>query len=447
MNIGIADIIENKYIEIKRQFTSSLLKTISAFANYHDGEIIIGISDNGEVIGLHNKSISSLRLSIENSINDSFSPRPHFEMFEKLIDNKTILVLKIYKGEYIPYYYNNKAYKRSDTSTVEVDRTELNRLILEGQNFTYEELQSSSQNLYFSYLEKKFREIKKINSLSIDVLKSLELIKNDKYINSALLLADNNSASNSKIILVKYTQSYMDILDKLELVNMSIVEQFDKCVDFFHKHISVKEIISGAYRETIEEIPIVAYREAIANAILHRDYMAKGDIKVEFFDDRIEIISPGGLPLGISEKEYIEGRLSIMRNRIIADIFLRLGAIEKLATGIRRIKEHYVGSAKQPGFDVAENSIKVILPKKVAVKKLEIERHNLKLLNVDEKKIIVSIKQNTEISRKQAESIINKGKTYTYKVLKGLMDKGYIFSIGKGKNTVYLLINVKIIKE
>ncbi|MGB4440043.1 MAG: ATP-binding protein [Sedimentibacter sp.] len=110
------------------------------------------------------------------------------------------------------------------------------------------------------------------------------------------------------------------------------------------------EVIKGAYRETIEEIPLVAFREAIANAIVHREYMLEADVRVEIFDDRVEILSPGGLPIGITEEEYIDGRVSIPRNRIISDVFLRLGIIERLATGIRRIREYYKNSGANPEF-------------------------------------------------------------------------------------------------
>jgi ATP-dependent DNA helicase RecG len=99
-----------------------------------------------------------------------------------------------------------------------------------------------------------------------------------------------------------------------------------------------------------------------------------------------------------------------MRNRIIGDIFLRLGIIERLSTGIRRIKEYYIGSINQPVFDVKENSIKVILPKVLTNVIKESKEIEYKALNEDESKLIDYIKENGEISRKQAEDILCKGK-------------------------------------
>lgn len=427
---------ETKYVECKREYSGTILKTVSAFANYHDGRIIIGVDDGGEVIGVENTA--QLRLNIENAINDNLNPSPYYEFQVKELNSKLIIIIKVFKGSFTPYYFKNKAYKRLDTSTVEVDRFELNKLILEGQNYNFEDLESKNQELDFDYLQRKFRTAKKINSLGEDTLKSLELIKNGKYTNSAALLSDTNPIEDACVILVRYSENLMNIRDKVVLNNISIVEQFDRCIDFYHKHISVYESIEGAYRQTNEEIPLVAYREAVANALLHRDYMAKGDIKVELFEDRLEITSPGGLPPGISEEEYMDGRLSIMRNRVIADIFLRLRIIEKLATGIRRIKEYYAGAVYQPKFDVKQNSIRVVLPKKIPEGEVNKKGRDFQDVTRDEKKILDFMSKNGEITRQLAEQELKKGKTQTAKIIKGLLDKNYIVIIGKGKNTRYL---------
>ncbi len=122
------------------------------------------------------------------------------------------------------------------------------------------------------------------------------------------------------------------------------------------------EIVESAYRKTVEDVPYVAYREAVANMLVHRDYSVAVDSRIEIYSDRIEIVSPGGLPIGMLREEYIEGRLSKPRNRKIADIFLRLKVIKKLATGIRRIKEQYIHQEVKPGFIVSENAVVVVLP-------------------------------------------------------------------------------------
>lgn len=129
-----------KYLEYKEQLTKTYLKTVSAFANYHDGTIVFGVSDDLKVVGLDDPS--KICLSIENQINDSISPCPDFEL--KINNDKTVSLF-VKKGYSQPYTYNDKSYKRNDTSTVEVGKIEQNRLILLGLNQNYEDLPSSLQ--------------------------------------------------------------------------------------------------------------------------------------------------------------------------------------------------------------------------------------------------------------------------------------------------------------
>lgn len=125
---------ENRYVEFKESTKSkTYLKTVSAFANYDGGKIYFGIRDDGSVCGVEN--IIKERLNIENQINDNIKPRPNYHIE---VDDQNILVLEVICGEDKPYYYNNKAYKRNDTSTIEIERLELQRLILEGQNLNFE---------------------------------------------------------------------------------------------------------------------------------------------------------------------------------------------------------------------------------------------------------------------------------------------------------------------
>lgn len=291
-----------------------------------------------------------------------------------------------------------------DTSTVPTNKTEHENLILKGRNIGYDALFYEGKELYFDYLSKKLRERLGVGILTPDILKTLGLMNGENYTIAASLLSDKNPVNNAVLSLVRFDSDRgLNIKDKKILRNVSILEQFDKSIEFYHKHINVMEVIKGAYRETIEEIPLVAYREAIANAIVHREYMMDADVRVEIFDDRVEIISPGGLPIGITDEEYIDGRISIPRNKIISDIFLRLGIIERLATGIRRIREYYRNSGANPEFLIAQNSIKVILPRVNSTTDSAGTINNAeKRLNEDELKIMKFVKSAGRITRKEA---------------------------------------------
>lgn len=437
---------ESKQVEFKRQYSKNILKTVSAFSNYHDGEIIIGIDDDLTIVGV--KDVSSEKLNLENAINDNIIPRPYYEIHEETIEDKIVLILKVYSGENTPYLFNNKAYKRMDTSTVLVQRHDLEALVLKGRNQGYDELPYGNDDLSFEVLNKKLREKLNLGVISKDILKTLGLIKNEKYTNAAALLSDNNPQHVGGISLIRFEgTSVNQIRDRLILKNVSILEMFDRAIEFYHKHINKSEIIKGAYRQTVEDIPFIAYREAVANAIIHRNYLLEADVRIEIYDDRIEIISPGGLPPGITAKEYLDGRVSVMRNKIIADIFFRVGIIERLATGIRRIKEYYRSYEVKPDFLILENSITVILPNVRTEYESVMQRNNTKCerlsermneLSEAERDLMDYIAENGKINRLEAESLLNVRKTYAVKHLNELIQKGLIIRVGGGRNTYYV---------
>jgi ATP-dependent DNA helicase RecG len=303
---------ENKYTEFKSLYTKSLLKTVSAYANYHDGIILVGINDQKEIIGIEN--LDDTRLQIENAINDVIDPRPYYEIEVKQYEQKNVLLIQIFKGDNTPYLYEKKAYKRLDTASVPVDRRALEELILYGKNMTYEMIKAPVQELTFSVLKSKLKERLSLEDLSNDLLITLELKSKKEYNLAAALLSDHNPIKNANLQLIAYEgSSVSNIKDRQPLLNVSLLKQFDLGIDFFKKHINQSEIIRDAYRELVAEVPLVAYREALANLIVHRDYSRAVDARVEIFNDRIEIMSPGGLPIGISESEYLSGRISVLQ--------------------------------------------------------------------------------------------------------------------------------------
>ena len=142
---------ETRTTEFKEEITNTFLKTVSAFSNYDGGEIFFGIDDNGNVKGL--TDVKQACLDIENKINDSITPQPDYTL--ELQNNERTIKLTIKSGLQKPYLYRSKAYKRNDTATIEVDRLELSRLILEGKNIRFEELPCEDQELTFDTLSRR----------------------------------------------------------------------------------------------------------------------------------------------------------------------------------------------------------------------------------------------------------------------------------------------------
>ncbi len=251
---------ESRYLEHKEDISNSFLKTVSAFANYQGGKIKFGIRDSGEVVGINNPKQACL--VIENKINDSINPKVDFLL--QVSADTNVITLTVKEGVDKPYFYKSKAYKRNDSSTVQVESYELNRLILEGQNKTFESLPSENQDLKFNYLENSLMTHMGIKSLTDDILITLELYKKHEGFNrAAALLADENSFFG--IDAARFGENINIILDRETFAGISILKQYEKVMTMYRKYYQYEEI-KGALRERVQKIPEEAYREAIANA-------------------------------------------------------------------------------------------------------------------------------------------------------------------------------------
>lgn len=413
---------ESKELELKSTITNTFLKTVSAFSNYNTGKIIFGVDDNGKIIGLEN--IEELCLDLENKINDNINPKPDFRFIKDT--KKNIITLIVEEGFNKPYLYKGKAYKRNDTSTVEVDRIEFNRLTLLGLNQYYEELKARKQNLKFEVLTKELEEKLSLKNFSKDVLKTLNLY-DDKigYNNAAELFADSNTFSG--IDIAKFGKNIDEILDRNLFVNISIISQFQKTLEVFNRYYKYEQIL-GSERIEKELIPEKAFRETIANALIHRTWDVNSNIRISMYENKIEVSSLGGLPSGISEKEYLNGQISQLRNPILANIFFRLKYIEMFGTGIRRINESYKDYAIKPAFEIFENSIKITLP--IITTKL--------FLTTDEKIVMDILEKGAILSSGEILQMTEFKKDKLNRLLKKLIQKNYIDVIGNGRGTKYL---------
>ena len=414
---------ETRTLEFKETITNTFLKTVSAFSNYDGGTIYFGIDDDGNIKGL--KDVKQACLDIENKINDSISPQPNYTM--EIQNNDQTIKLTVKSGIQKPYLYKSKAFKRNDTATIEADTLELSRLILEGKNISFEELPCRQQELSFEILHRKLKEHIQIEAFNQDTLRTLNLYDNNNgYNNAAAILADTNHFPG--IDIVKFGENISIIQKRATFENRSILEVYEKSIDVFRDYYQY-EVIQGADREKVEKIPEAAFREAIANALIHRAWDIASQIRVLMFDDRIEVISPGGLPYRITEEEYLSGKLSVLRNRNLANVFYRLGFVEIFGTGITRIKHLYEEGLIKPDFEVSENTIKIVLP--VFEKNLNLTENEQTVYKFLSKTMLKPI---SEIA-----PYVPFGRSKTTQLLKGMEQKGIVVVEGKGRGTKYIL--------
>lgn len=417
------DMRETRILEFKETITNTFLKTVSAFSNYDGGTILFGVDDDGNIKGL--PDVKQACLDIENKINDNITPQPDYTL--EIQNNDQTIKLTVKSGLQKPYLYKSKAYKRNDTATIEVDTLEFSRLVLDGKNIRFEELPCKDQELSFEILHRKLKETVRIENFDKDTLKTLNLYDDvNGFNNAAGLLADKNHFPG--IDIVKFGENISIIQKRSTFENISVLEVYEKAIEVFRDYYQY-EVIQGADRKKMEKIPEAAFREAIANVLIHRVWDVDSQIRVSMFDDRIDIVSPGGLPSGITEEEYLSGKLSVLRNRNLANVFYRLGFVEIFGTGITRIKQLYAEALIKPDFEVSENAIKIVLP--IFEKNADLTQDEIVVYKLLSKTMLKPISE--------VAPYVPFGKSKTTKLLKEMCQKGVITVEGKGKGTKYII--------
>lgn len=411
---------ETATLEFKQQLSKSYLKTVSAYANYGTGKIIFGIADDGTPVGLADPQDTCLR--IEHAINDSIDPVPRFEL--AIEEDARTVTLTVHEGPDKPYLSSGRAYRRTDTSTVEVSRLEYGRLVLTGEHVSFDALVAKEQNLAFGHLEKELASKLGLKPLDQNSLISLELMApSGEYCNAAALLADSNHFPG--IDIARFGGSINIIHSRHTFERTSVLEQMQRTLEVFDTYYAYEEIV-GFERITKTLVPREAFREAIANALVHRCWDVRANIKVGMFADRIEITSPGGLPAGITEELYLAGGPSVARNPILANVFFRLGHIERFGTGIPRILDEYAHETVSPSFALRDSSITVMLPVTV-----------LENVTLDEEAILAVLAKGSALTRSQISEKTQLSKSKAIRTLNALVEKGLVTKVGEGRSVRY----------
>ena len=161
--------------------------------------------------------------------------------------------------------------------------------------------------------------------------------------------------------------------------------------------------------------------------MIHRAWDVDAQIRVSMYENRIEVVSPGGLPSGITAEEYMSGKLSVLRNRNLANVFYRLGFVEIFGTGIIRIKELYEEGLVKPDFEVSENATRIVLP---------IFESNMNLTE-DEKTVYIILSKTMLKSISEIAPYAPFGKSKTTQLLKKMEQKGVVIVEGRGRGTKY----------
>lgn len=328
---------ENRFVEFKGDLPvkDQIAKTVIAFSNGAGGEIFIGVDDNGSITGLTDKQLNEYPDTIANIISDRCKPMIMPDIYRTTIENKTIIAVKIYPGSLKPYHLKTSTpdqgtYIRIGASNKLADSSILRELERQRNNISYDEepdlvtpLEKFDFNKFTIDFEKYTQ--KKLNDNDFKTLKLVTVEGNHKCLtNAASILGGLYERTIVKRARFKGCDM-IEFIDRKEFGGM-LYNVVEDVIGFVKNHINLHGKIENIQRIDSYEIPIAAVREAVINAIVHRDYTIESDIKVAIFDDMIEIVSPGILPNSITMEDIEEGRSEI-RNRTLARIFKELNFI------------------------------------------------------------------------------------------------------------------------
>ena len=236
-------------------------------------------------------------------------------------------------------------------------------------------------------------------------------------------MADENQFFG--IDVARFGENSSIILSRRAFEKQSILAQLQGAMELFDDYYTYEEIV-GFERVRREAIPREAFRETIANALVHRCWDVNASINVRMFADRIEVTSPGGLPDGTTEGAYLAGGVSVVRNPIVANVFFRLGYIERFGTGIPRIREAYGSLDVSPQFFVRDSAVTVVLPIEAAGS-----------LSADERRVLETLPKNSVRTRAEIELASGMTKGKVLRVLGVLAEKGMIEKTGSGRSVKY----------
>ncbi|MCL0030308.1 helix-turn-helix domain-containing protein [Thermodesulfovibrionales bacterium] len=429
-----------------------IIETITAFSNTEGGKIIIGVSKSGKLLGVEVGKDTIEHLT--NKIAQNTDPRIHSRITVEKINSKSVIIIEAKESSDHLVLAFGRPFKRVGKSTVKMSKDGYERLILE----------KHKEKLYFDSQICKGAKLKDINKERLlwfikearvhrgldvedmlpteEILERLKLLKERKLTNAAILLFGKNPQkfflqTVIKAIRFKGTDVTEDMID-FKTMEGDILIQLKRAEDFIFEHIPKQAWIEEGKLQRQEKwlYPPKAIREALANALAHRDYETTSSVQVRIFDDRLEIWNPGCLPPGLTVEKLKTKHDSIPRNPLIARAFFWVKYVEEVGTGtnkmIRWCKEWEL---PEPEFEDTGTSFVVTIRKSRLTEEYLISLE----LNERQRKAIEYLIQHKYITNREYREINGIGKVVSAKELNIMVKKDILRRIGKGRTLRYEL--------
>jgi ATP-dependent DNA helicase RecG len=439
---------ESGTLEFKEKFDEKTVESAVAFANAKGGIILIGVSDKGNIIGVDIGKESLIRWA--NQISDKTEPQliPEIEVFE--FKGKQVVAVRVPEYPLKPVSVRGRCFKRVNNSNRSMNAQEIAEMHLQSTGMSWDRLPAVGETLKDLDIEKVknyirkardvgrkgFREEEEINP--VQVLEKMKLIIDGKPTWAASLLFGKGGKrflSQAVIHCGRFKNQTLVIDDRL--IEGSLFEQVEEAMDFVRKNTNVKFVMTGKpEREEIWDYPLEAIREAVVNAVCHRDYTVMSHVEIRIYDNELIVWSPGGLPLGLTMEELFKSHASKLRNKGIAEVFFDMRIIEQWGSGIEKMINYCRKAEIQDPIFEEYQGFRVIFRKDI------LNEDYLRSLGLSERQIraVFYVKEKEKITNKEYQEICEVSERTASRDLANLVEMNIFIQIGTtGKGTVYIL--------
>lgn len=353
---------ESKNVEFKERLPGKsiqYMKSVVAFANGSGGKIIFGIADKTrEVVGFEEEDAFRTMDAIANAVSDSCEPAIIPDITLQTVEDKTIIVVEVPEGRQRPYYiksmgWNAGVYVRVAGTTRQADEYMIKELMFEGSNRYFDQTRCLGLEITEADIDALCKAMKAQavkNAHSDEQRAMVKDVGRQQLLSWGVIIEREGNVypSNAYAILTGcgalpvatqcgvFKGTTKEIFVDRREYEGPIWEQIEEAYQFVLRNIHMGAVFQGIYRQDVYEIPPDAIRELIINAAVHRSYLDHGNIQVALYEDRLEITSPGKLPMGQNLKRMKEG-YSQIRNEALARAFSYMNLIEHWGSGIPRI--------------------------------------------------------------------------------------------------------------
>ena len=438
---------ESTILEFKSAIpkNNQILKTIIAFCNGTGGKLILGVGDDGTVIGIKERDAFELQEHLGQTIYQSTSPPILPNIFLQRLGERLILVIQVSAGMNKPYFQSGKGldagtYVRSGRSTLVASPEMIEELRWQSRGISFDAMpvyQATVADFAKYKIDNFFanRRHKPLKIVTNEVLQSYKFIIDEHaktYPTTTGILLFGREPQHffpeAMIICTHFKGiSGREAIASVDC-NGDLFEQFEMAYNFIISRLNVSFTIRTAKREERLEVPPLALRETLLNAIVHRDYHHRGPSKIAIYDDRIEIFSPGNFP-----QPFPNLRLGLtnIRNMTICRAFREANYIEKLGSGLLILFESYEEwGLPEPTVQTGSGFVKCSLPRPY-------HRNYQVTQGSDDSRILQLFETAVELSSAEIMYATQIPRSSLARKLKALVDKKILHVIGQGKATRY----------